>query len=302
MARRINWFGRALGLVCAACLASAWAFVLWVPSAGADIGRHQRRRRRSCSSRWPCSPASPPCTATRSVIALLFLASFFPIGVSCCRGITGSNGSAGSILGCSSRRADLATQAPRATWRLERDCAHVGGCSRMAASFGRVHGASTMREPMASDTAGGSHDLAGSVRARGRLRRWCEADARQAARRLDRQRSARVRAQLRALGYGDANSCTILRAAAVAAMALALGALPAFADAELDGARARWQAAALGRLRVRLSQVLRVPSRLAARDDRHGERRHGRRRAAPARRQRRRRCRRPTRTSSTTGR
>ena len=46
MAKGINWLGRALGLVCAAALASAWAYVLWVPSRRADVGELQRRRRR----------------------------------------------------------------------------------------------------------------------------------------------------------------------------------------------------------------------------------------------------------------
>ena len=37
MAKTINWLGRALGLVCAAGLAGAWAFALWVPIDGITL-------------------------------------------------------------------------------------------------------------------------------------------------------------------------------------------------------------------------------------------------------------------------
>ena len=37
MAKAINWLGRGLGVVCAAVLAVAWSYALWVPSAGLPL-------------------------------------------------------------------------------------------------------------------------------------------------------------------------------------------------------------------------------------------------------------------------
>jgi hypothetical protein len=79
VAKGINWFGRALGVVCSAGLASAWAFALWVPAAGLTL--------------TGISVVTALLLVTIAVFAgiaavhghavvlvLLFLASFFPVG------------------------------------------------------------------------------------------------------------------------------------------------------------------------------------------------------------------------------
>jgi len=79
MSKGFNWFGRGLGVVCAALLASAWAFVLWVPAAGLTV--------------TGISVVTALLLVTLAVFAgiaaahghavvltLMFLASFFPVG------------------------------------------------------------------------------------------------------------------------------------------------------------------------------------------------------------------------------
>ena len=79
MAKAINWLGRAIGLVCAAALASAWAFVLWVPSAGLTVtGISVVTALLLVAFAVFAGIASVHGHAT--VIALLVLASFFPVG------------------------------------------------------------------------------------------------------------------------------------------------------------------------------------------------------------------------------
>lgn len=81
MARAINWLGRAIGLVCAAGLAAAWAFALWVPSGGLTItGVSVVGALMFLVLALFAGIASVYGHAT--VIALAFVASFFPIGVS----------------------------------------------------------------------------------------------------------------------------------------------------------------------------------------------------------------------------
>jgi hypothetical protein len=81
MAKTINWLGRALGLVCSAGLASAWAFALWVPSGGLTItGVNVIGALLFLVLAVFAGIASVYGHAT--VIALAFVASFFPIGVS----------------------------------------------------------------------------------------------------------------------------------------------------------------------------------------------------------------------------
>jgi len=81
MAKTINWLGRALGLVCSAGLASAWAFALWVPSGGLTItGVNVIGALLFLVLAVFAGIASVYGHAT--VIALAFIASFFPIGVS----------------------------------------------------------------------------------------------------------------------------------------------------------------------------------------------------------------------------
>ena len=81
MAKAINWLGRALGLVCGAALAGIWALVLWVPSGGFSVeGVNVVGALMFVALAVFAAIASVYGHAT--VIALVFLASFFPIGVS----------------------------------------------------------------------------------------------------------------------------------------------------------------------------------------------------------------------------
>jgi hypothetical protein len=81
MANAINMLGRGLGLVCAAGLASIWAFVLWVPSDGFSVeGVNVVGALMFLALASFAAIASVYGHAV--VIALVFLASFFPIGVS----------------------------------------------------------------------------------------------------------------------------------------------------------------------------------------------------------------------------
>jgi len=81
MAKAINWLGRALGLVCAAALASAWAFVLWVPSSGLSLA-YLNVVTALVFVVLALFAGIAAVYGHAVVIALAFLASFFPIGVS----------------------------------------------------------------------------------------------------------------------------------------------------------------------------------------------------------------------------
>jgi hypothetical protein len=81
MTKAINWAGRALGLVCAAGLASAWAYVLWVPSSGLTLAYLNV----FTALLFVVLALFAGIAAVHGhavVIALVFLASFFPIGIS----------------------------------------------------------------------------------------------------------------------------------------------------------------------------------------------------------------------------
>jgi hypothetical protein len=81
MAKTINWLGRALGLVSAVGLSVAWAIALWVPSGGLTItGVNVIGALMFLVLAVFAGIASVYGHAT--VIALAFIASFFPIGVS----------------------------------------------------------------------------------------------------------------------------------------------------------------------------------------------------------------------------
>jgi hypothetical protein len=81
MAKAINWLGRAVGVVCASGLAAAWAFALWVPSGGLTLtGVSVIGALMFLVLALFAGIASVYGHAT--VVALAFLASFFPIGVS----------------------------------------------------------------------------------------------------------------------------------------------------------------------------------------------------------------------------
>ena len=80
MAKAINWLGRAIGLVCAAGLSAAWAYVLWVPSDGLTItGVNVIGALMFLVLALFAAIASVYGHAV--VIGLAFIASFFPIGV-----------------------------------------------------------------------------------------------------------------------------------------------------------------------------------------------------------------------------
>lgn len=81
MTKSINWLGRLVGVVCSAALASAWAFVLWVPSAGLTLTNFNV----VTALLFVVLALFAGIAAVHghaAVIALAFLASFFPIGVS----------------------------------------------------------------------------------------------------------------------------------------------------------------------------------------------------------------------------
>jgi len=81
MTKGINWLGRLVGVVCSAALASAWAFVLWVPSAGLTLTNFNV----VTALLFVVLALFAGIAAVHghaAVIALAFLASFFPIGVS----------------------------------------------------------------------------------------------------------------------------------------------------------------------------------------------------------------------------
>ena len=80
MASAINWLGRALGVVCAAALAGIWAFVLWVPSAGLAVTGISVVTALLLIA-LAVFAAIAAVHGHPLVIALLFLASFFPVGV-----------------------------------------------------------------------------------------------------------------------------------------------------------------------------------------------------------------------------
>jgi hypothetical protein len=80
MAKAINWLGRAIGLVCAAGLSAAWAYVLWVPSAGLTLtGVNVIGALMFLVLAIFAGIASVYGHAV--VVGLAFIASFFPIGV-----------------------------------------------------------------------------------------------------------------------------------------------------------------------------------------------------------------------------
>ncbi|RPI61400.1 MAG: hypothetical protein EHM50_05730 [Lysobacterales bacterium] len=81
MAKGIQWLGRIVGVCCAAGLASAWAYVLWVPSAGLTLANLNV----VTALVFVVLAVVAGIAAVHGhavVIALVFVASFFPIGVS----------------------------------------------------------------------------------------------------------------------------------------------------------------------------------------------------------------------------
>lgn len=79
MAKTLNLVGRGLGMLCAAALALAWAFALWVPAAGLPLsGVSVIVALGLVASAVFAGIASAYGHAV--VVVLLFLVSFFPVG------------------------------------------------------------------------------------------------------------------------------------------------------------------------------------------------------------------------------
>ena len=79
MTRSINWLGRALGVVCAAVLASAWAFALWVPAAGLTLTGISVVTALLLVG-FAVFAGIAAAHGHAVVLVLFFLASFFPVG------------------------------------------------------------------------------------------------------------------------------------------------------------------------------------------------------------------------------
>jgi hypothetical protein len=84
MRNTVNTIGRALGALCGAALAVIWAFTFWVPAAGLTLpGSSPVGALMFAAFALFATIASLRGHAT--VVVLLFLASFFPVGASLIR-------------------------------------------------------------------------------------------------------------------------------------------------------------------------------------------------------------------------
>ena len=79
MAKAINWLGRVLGVCCAAALALAWAAALWVPTAGLTLPGVSVVTALALLV-FAVFAGIASAYGHAVVVALFFLASFFPIG------------------------------------------------------------------------------------------------------------------------------------------------------------------------------------------------------------------------------
>src|SRR5262245_44884094 len=79
MTKALNWLGRGLGVACAAVLAVAWSYVLWVPSAGLTVTGVNVVTALLLVA-FAVFAGIAAVYGHGLVIALLFLASFFPVG------------------------------------------------------------------------------------------------------------------------------------------------------------------------------------------------------------------------------
>ena len=79
MTKTVNWLGRGLGVACAAVLASVWAFVLWVPAAGLTVTGISVVTALLLVA-LAVFAGIAAAYGHAAVLALLFLASFFPVG------------------------------------------------------------------------------------------------------------------------------------------------------------------------------------------------------------------------------
>lgn len=79
MLKGLNWFARALGALCALALSGAWAFALWVPSAGLTLSGVSVVMALLLVG-FAIFAGIASAYGHAVVVALFFLASFFPIG------------------------------------------------------------------------------------------------------------------------------------------------------------------------------------------------------------------------------
>jgi hypothetical protein len=80
MLKLVNTFGRALGALCGAILAVAWAFALWVPTAGLTLAGVSVVMALLLTA-FALFAVIASLKGHPTVLVLLFLASFFPVGV-----------------------------------------------------------------------------------------------------------------------------------------------------------------------------------------------------------------------------
>jgi hypothetical protein len=85
MGRAVNRIARALGALCGAALAVIWAFVLWVPAAGLTTLSGVSVVVALMLTAFALFAAIASLRGHATVVVLLFLASFFPIGASLIR-------------------------------------------------------------------------------------------------------------------------------------------------------------------------------------------------------------------------
>jgi len=79
MTKTINWLGRILGMLCAAALAGAWAYTLWVPAAGLSLHGVSVVMALALVA-FAVFAGIASAYGHAVVLVLFFLASFFPIG------------------------------------------------------------------------------------------------------------------------------------------------------------------------------------------------------------------------------
>jgi hypothetical protein len=79
MLQALNWFARGFGILCALAASGAWAFALWVPTAGLTLTGVSVVMALVLVA-FAVFAAIACAYGHTVVVALLFLASFFPIG------------------------------------------------------------------------------------------------------------------------------------------------------------------------------------------------------------------------------
>jgi hypothetical protein len=79
MRRTLNWLGRALGVLCGVAVAGAWTFALWVPAQGLTLTGVSVVTALLLIG-FGLFAAVASLHGHGVVVALFFLASFFPVG------------------------------------------------------------------------------------------------------------------------------------------------------------------------------------------------------------------------------